>query len=270
MTWPSDDLTNTHLDQSTDDASQARAELNSLLLKVKAILAEVTAGATVWHSSNDGAGSGLNADYLDGSSGATYLARANHTGTQTLSTISDAGTLAGLSTINNSYWSGTDLAVANGGTNASSFTAYGVIYANSGATALTSLTPGTNGYVLTSGGTSAAPTWSAPGVSGSDFANGSSAFSASAGVANVTIATGLGSSPFLESMMVSTSIKAYAIVVDDAGFTRRFAFGAMLDADLLSAMSAPSTPASGSFAIRLYTSGASDSGSIKWAARKAL
>ena len=52
-------------------------------------------GATVWRSDNDGAGSGLDSDLLDGQEGSYYLARANHTGTQTLSTISDAGTAAG-------------------------------------------------------------------------------------------------------------------------------------------------------------------------------
>jgi hypothetical protein len=71
MTWPTDDLTNTHLDAATDDPSQARAELNSLLLKVQAILQEVDAGATVWHSGNDGTGTGLDADKLDGQQGPT-------------------------------------------------------------------------------------------------------------------------------------------------------------------------------------------------------
>ena len=37
--WPTDDLTNDNLDQTTDDPSLARAELNALLLKVQAILA---------------------------------------------------------------------------------------------------------------------------------------------------------------------------------------------------------------------------------------
>lgn len=45
----------------------------------------------------DGAGSGLDADLLDGSNGATYLARANHTGTQLASTVSDFDTQVRLS-----------------------------------------------------------------------------------------------------------------------------------------------------------------------------
>src|SRR5688572_23452748 len=40
----------------------------------------------------DGSGSGLDADLLDGQSGAHYLARANHTGTQAAATISDFDT----------------------------------------------------------------------------------------------------------------------------------------------------------------------------------
>lgn len=47
------------------------------------------AGAPVWTSGNDGAASGLDADLLDGQHGSHYLARANHTGTQARSTISD-------------------------------------------------------------------------------------------------------------------------------------------------------------------------------------
>lgn len=43
--WPSDNLTNTHLDNANDDPALARAELNALLLKVKAMLAGVGDGA---------------------------------------------------------------------------------------------------------------------------------------------------------------------------------------------------------------------------------
>ncbi len=46
----------------------------------------------VWTSTNDGAGSGLDADLLDAQHGAYYLARANHTGTQNWSTITGTPT----------------------------------------------------------------------------------------------------------------------------------------------------------------------------------
>lgn len=43
--------------------------------------------AGTWTSSNDGTGSGMDADLLDAQTGSFYLARANHTGTQPWSTI---------------------------------------------------------------------------------------------------------------------------------------------------------------------------------------
>lgn len=46
----------------------------------------------VWTDSNQGAGSGLDADTLDGQSSAYYRDRANHTGTQVHTTISDFDT----------------------------------------------------------------------------------------------------------------------------------------------------------------------------------
>lgn len=172
MAWPTDDLTNTETDQATDDPTQARAELNAAILKVKAILAEITAGATAWHSSNDGSGSGLDADTVDGNEGSTLLARANHTGTQTLSTISDSGSLAALSTVNNGNWSGTDLSVANGGSGRSTATVNGVLVGGTTATgAHQSVAPGTSGQVLTSNGVASPPTFQdGAGVVASDFA----------------------------------------------------------------------------------------------------
>lgn len=49
---------------------------------------------TIWHAGNDGTGSGLDADTVDGYEATALLSRSNHSGTQTLSTISDAGTAA--------------------------------------------------------------------------------------------------------------------------------------------------------------------------------
>lgn len=46
-------------------------------------------GVEMWHAGNDGAGSGLDADLLDGQQGSFYQARANHTGTQAISTITN-------------------------------------------------------------------------------------------------------------------------------------------------------------------------------------
>lgn len=66
MTWPADDLTTNNLDAATDDPELGRAEIYAAIQKIQAILAEITAGATVWHSGNDGSGSTLDADLLDG------------------------------------------------------------------------------------------------------------------------------------------------------------------------------------------------------------
>lgn len=50
----------------------------------------------VWHSGNDGAGSTLDADLLDGQNGTHYLDRTNHTGTQSWGTLTGTPTtLAG-------------------------------------------------------------------------------------------------------------------------------------------------------------------------------
>ena len=72
MTVPSADLTTTHLDASTDDPAQARSELKAAVDKINAIINDLGAGNTVWTNANDGAGSGLDSDLLDGQSSAYY------------------------------------------------------------------------------------------------------------------------------------------------------------------------------------------------------
>jgi hypothetical protein len=77
MAWPTDSLTKTHFDAGTDSPSSARAELEALYDHVKLISAEVTDGETVWHSGNDGGGSGLDADKLDNEEGSFYRDASN-------------------------------------------------------------------------------------------------------------------------------------------------------------------------------------------------
>jgi len=67
-----------------------------------------TDGTTGWVGSvstgkgETGSGSGFDADTVDGNEGSALLDRSNHTGTQTLATISDSGALAALDTVSQS------------------------------------------------------------------------------------------------------------------------------------------------------------------------
>src|SRR5258708_6613752 len=75
-------------------------------------------------------------------------------------TIKGGLTLGSLTINGSTLFSGTTsaLQVNNGGTGATSFTKYGVLYGN-GTSALQALTPGTSGYVLQSNGTGTVPSW---------------------------------------------------------------------------------------------------------------
>jgi len=76
LAYPIDDLTNVHLNASTDDPSQARAELNALLLKVQAMIAATGTGiseALKLDSNGDiptGVGHADNVPIADGGTGA--------------------------------------------------------------------------------------------------------------------------------------------------------------------------------------------------------
>ena len=69
-------------------------------------------------------------------------------------------TITTLGTITTGTWSGTAIAATAGGTGITSYAVGDILYASS-TTALSKLSPGTSGTVLTSNGTGNAPTWSA-------------------------------------------------------------------------------------------------------------
>lgn len=62
--------------------------------------APTISGNTIWHAGNDGAASGLDSDLLDGQHGTYYLSRANHTGSQSYTTITGLATSATTDTTN--------------------------------------------------------------------------------------------------------------------------------------------------------------------------
>lgn len=73
-----------------EDVTSIEADVSELQDDVDALEAATTAAAILAALLTvDGSGSGLDADLLDGESGAFYLDRANHTGTQTAATVSD-------------------------------------------------------------------------------------------------------------------------------------------------------------------------------------
>lgn len=74
-------------DNAVTTAKLLDANVTAAKLAAGAALSNL--GFTPWHSGNDGAGSGLDADLLDGQSGAFYLAMANFTGQASLAQIAN-------------------------------------------------------------------------------------------------------------------------------------------------------------------------------------
>jgi hypothetical protein len=99
--------------QITDGAVLARVGSNETITGTWTFsnLPSVT-GATIWTSANDGIGSGLDADLLDGYHAAVYFDRTNHTGTQSVSSITGLATSATVDATNATNISSGTLALA--------------------------------------------------------------------------------------------------------------------------------------------------------------
>ncbi len=156
-------------------------------------------GGTIWHSLNDGAASGLDADLLDGQHGSYYTNLANSSGNLDINTRTTG-----------------PLAVARGGTTSTTTTVGGVLYGAT-TTQISTSTAGTSGQLLRSNGT-AAPTW----VSQSAIVAGSATVLATArtislagdatgsvsfnGSANVTITTVVNNASTADTLTTARSI----------------------------------------------------------------
>lgn len=128
--------------QANDGFGMGGSSLGFAILPVPA-----SGSAVVWTSENDGTGSGLDADLLDGNSGGYFVDRANHTGTQSFGTIT--GTVP----------------VNQGGTGLTSYSTGDLIYATGSGTLSKLALPGDSyaggNYTcfLTRPPSSTAPSW---------------------------------------------------------------------------------------------------------------
>lgn len=149
--------TNAAASEAAAAASAAGVNLPSVGVGDATKMLQVNGAETGWELLTQGTGGGLDADTVDGNEASALLARANHTGTQTMATISDAGALAVLNTINNSNWSGADLSVANGGTGLSAIQSAGVLMGDYISGGMSYSNVGTQGQPLVSSGGAANP-----------------------------------------------------------------------------------------------------------------
>lgn len=179
MTWPTDTLTNSDMDQGTDLPHLSRVELNEAILMIKSILSEAPAGSLILTNQDEGIGNGLDADTVDGLHASSFsLSSHNHSAANITS-----GTLP----------------VTRGGTGRATFPQYQPLVGNGAAGVLT-IYPAGSGAVLMSNGPSAWPTFNplpsypTVDVHASDFFNSTRAVYPNTG--SYTLNTGFGTNNF--------------------------------------------------------------------------
>lgn len=119
----------------------------------------------VGNASNVATDVAMSGDISIVASGATSIVATTNSTLTTLSGLTTASSLASVGTITTGTWNGTTIAVNHGGTGQTSLTAHDVLVGN-GTSGITQISPSTAGFVLTSNGTSADPTFQAPATSG--------------------------------------------------------------------------------------------------------
>jgi len=172
--------------------------------------------------------------YIDnGSGGFTTLTAPSGPGTLilpssgTVLTTSSTNTITSLGMIGTGTWQASIIGPAYGGTGLNtSATATGNLLYTSSAGTWSALAPGASTYVLTSNGTSSAPTWQAPSGGGSGAAvawgwiNSDGTIARSYGVSGVTHSSGTGSYAIdLSSSLQSGGANAIIIASPNSGST---------------------------------------------------
>jgi hypothetical protein len=158
---PGTALSDTYIKANGTQALTANWDAGGYEIRARTLESDVATGTAPLTIASTTLVTNLNSDKLDSQEGSYYLARTNHTGTQTAATISDFDTEVSNNTDVTANTSARHTR-SHTITSTSDHTAgsWKVFYSN--ATGVQELALGSAGKVLTTNGTSSAPTWETP------------------------------------------------------------------------------------------------------------